>query len=418
MKIYNYLFAFFIAVVGIIFIISCEQKSSDIGLGLMPENDRLDLFADTMAVDCFTVTDFIVSTDERTLSPLGSYVDPIFGYTKAAFVCHTRISSSNVDFSSVNKINKIELQLKYSSFYGNKATSQNVYVARLKKEIYYDSIYYSNFNLNSSEFEVLSSTVLDFNSADSIAKISLPIELAQEFTNSANKNHFIDNNSFIKYFNGLYVFTDPVSSGGCIYSLDLVGSSSAMILYYNDTSKYEFLINSKSAIINMFEHDYSNACTEIKEVIADTSLIKDLCYIQGLGGLKAKIKFPQIANFFDTKNIAINKAQLVITVKAESDENVFLPPPKLTLVAITDDGKYDFLTDYKLNNTYFGGALENKYTYKFNIPFHIQELVNGKTDYGIYLFATDNRTIPYRVVLNANGNSSDRMRLIVYYTKF
>ncbi|HPX76435.1 MAG TPA: DUF4270 family protein [Bacteroidales bacterium] len=418
MQIYNKCLCFFTIIVISIFLFnSCEKKQSNIGLDLIPDSDKLHLYADTIDVNCYTVTDSIVSSDERTLSPLGSYIDPIFGFTKSSFVCHARISSSNVDFSTVSKINSIELHLKYSTTYGDTSTNQTVKVCRLKKEIYFDNDYYSNFTLQPSEYEVLTSETLRFRQ-DSLAKIKLPDELAQEFIN-ADKTNFINNTTFIEFFNGLYVYTDSVSSDGCIYSINLIHPDSKMVMYYNDSLQYDFLINSKSAIINMFEQDYTNANSDITNVLADSTLLLDNCYIQSLAGLKAKIYFPQIIDYFDTiKNVAINKAQLVITLKLNTDENVFLPPPKLALVAITEDGKYDFLTDYKLNNSNFGGTLENKITYKFNIPFHIQELVNGKTDTGIYLFANDNRTIPYRVVLNANGASEDRMKLEVYYSLY
>lgn len=418
MRIYNkYLCFFTLIVIGMFLFNSCEKKQSNIGLDLISDSDKLHLYADTVDVKCYTVTDSVVSSDERTLSPLGSYFDPIFGFTKASFVCHARISSSNVDFSSVSKINGIELHLKYSSTYGDTSTNQTINVCRLKKEVYFDTDYYSNFTLQPSEYDVLASETLSFGK-DSLTKIKLPNELAQEFVNS-DINNFINNTTFIEYFNGLYVYTDPVSSNGCIYSINLIHPDSKMVMYYNDSLEYEFLINSKSAIINMYEHDYTNAHSDILSVLADSTLLLDKCYIQSLAGLKAKIHFPQIIDYFGTiKNVAINKAQLVITLKADTDENIFLPPPKLALVAINENGKYDFLTDYKLNNSNFGGALENKFTYKFNIPFHIQELVNGKADNGIYLFASDNRTIPYRLVLNANGASKDRMKLEVYYSLY
>lgn len=399
---------------------SCNDDNTEIGLNILPGSDKIGLFADTLDVDCFTVTDYKVSTDERTLSPLGSYHDPIFGFTKAGFVCHVRTSTSNVKFDSVvENINSLELHLKYSSFYGDVNASQTVNVYRLKKEIYFDSVYYSDFTLSPSQYELLTSTALQFNAADSIIKIVLPLELAQDFVNPANVSKFVDNTAFIKYFNGLYVTTGDVASGGCIFSLNLIDADSKMVLNYNDTASYDFYINNKSAIINMFEHDYSTASAEIQAAIADTSVLRELCYVQSLGGLKTKIKFPDLENYFDTTNIAINKAQLVVTVKNGTGNGTYAPPPKMTLVAITESGTYDFITDYKLNNGNFGGSLDSdEYTYRFNIPFHIQEIINGNEDYGIYLFATDNRTIPYRAVIVGNDDSENSMKLELYYSKF
>ena len=151
----------------------------------------------------------------------------------------------------------------------------------MKKEVYFDTDYYSNFTLQPSEYDVLASETLSFGK-DSLTKIKLPNELAQEFVNS-DINNFINNTTFIEYFNGLYVYTDPVSSNGCIYSINLIHPDSKMVMYYNDSLEYEFLINSKSAIINMYEHDYTNAHSDILSVLADSTLLLDKCYIKSAG---------------------------------------------------------------------------------------------------------------------------------------
>ncbi len=398
---------------------SCNQEDSDIGLGIIPGSDKLQLCVDTIDVDCFTVTDNLISTDERTLSPLGSYNDPIFGFSKASFVCQARISSSNVDFSGVDEVNSLELHLRYSSHYGDSAAVQMVNVYRLKKDIYIDSTYYSSFSLQPSEYELLASAPVYFDPADSLMKIDLPLTLAESFIDEANSEHFVDNTTFYEFFKGFYVTTDNLSTGGCVFSLNLIDADSKMIMYYNDTSSYNFYINSKCAIINMFEHDYTGASPDVLAAFADTTALNDFCYVQSLGGLKTKIKFPDLMAVFDSSNIAINKANLIVKVKSGTNETSYAPPPKMTLVVVLENGKYDFITDYKVNNTHFGGVLgSDEYTYTFNIPFHIQELVNGNVDYGIYLFAADNRTMPYRAVIHGNDDSDSSMKLEIYYTKY
>jgi len=399
--------------------LSCNQEDSEIGLSIIPGSDKIQLYIDTVSVDCFTVRDDNISTDERTLSPLGSYNDPVFGFSKASFVCHARISSNNVDFDTVQVINSLKLHLKYNSFYGDPSTAQTVNVYRLKKDIYVDSVYYSEFSLAPSEYEILCSAPMSFNEDDSIMTIELPLDLAESFVDDANSTHFVDNTTFINFFKGFYVSTENLTTGGCIFSLNLVDADSKMALYYNDSAVYNFYINSKSAIVNMFEHDYSTAIPEIQEALNDTTVTHDFCYVQSMGGLKTKIKFPQLMSVFDSTNIVINKAQLKLVIKSGSGEDIFEPPPKMTLVAILESGKYDFITDYKVNNLYFGGSLgADTYTYTFNIPFHIQELISGNEDYGIYLFAVDNRTKPYRSIIHSGDGSDNSMKLELYYSKY
>ncbi|MDD4216619.1 MAG: DUF4270 family protein [Bacteroidales bacterium] len=396
---------------------SCQNEDSPIGLGILPGSDKIELFCDTIDVKCITVSDMNIATDERSLASLGSFFDPVFGFSKASFICQTRISSNNVDFSVVETINSIELHLKYSFHYGDSSTNQNVKIYRLLNDVFIDSVYYAHYKPEPSSLEPLIAVELNVPKTDSIVKIQLPISLAQEFKD-ADLANFVDNEAFIKYFKGLYVTTEDVTGGGCIYNFNLYDSDSRMIMNYNDSLSYEFYINSKSACINMFEHDYSSATPEIQALVADSTVVGDFCYLQSLGGLRTKLFFPELQTLFDSSNIAINKARLILNLDGGYDEEVFLAPPKTTLVSILESGKYDFLTDYKVNSPNFGGEKKSDNSYSFNIPFYIQELVNGNTDYGLYLFAIENRTKPYRAIINNKPDDSKSIKLEIYYSKY
>lgn len=397
---------------------SCQNEESPIGLGIIPGSDQMELFCDTFNVRAYTVSDLNIATDERSLATLGSYVDPVFGFSKASFICQTRISSNNVDFSDVVKLNSLELHLKYDFHYGDIQTAQTLNIYRLLNDVYIDSVYYASYKPELSDLELLTTLSLDVPMEDSLLKITLPIELAQEFID-ADSTNFTDNDAFIQYFKGFYLTTENLAADGCIYSFDLYDSDSRMMLYFNDSLDYEFYINTKSAAFNMFEHDYSLASADIQTAVADSTGLYDYCYVQSLGGLKTKLFFTDLDTLLSSSNIAINKAQLTISIQDNYNEQVYVAPPKMTLVAVLENGKYDFLTDYKVNSTKFGGDMDTDYyTYTFNIPFHIQELINGNTDYGLYLFATENRTKPYRVILNNKDGDKNAIKLEIYYSKY
>lgn len=398
---------------------SCENEESEIGLGLIPGSDMMELLTDTIGCECYTVNDFKISTDERTLATLGSYMDPDFGLTKASFLFQTRISSNNVDFSGVETVNSIELHLKYNFHYGDFDSDHTVNIYRMLSDVYIDSTYYSDYKPTVSDIELLTSVNLDISEEDSLFTINLPIELANEFIDANNSEYFVDNDVFYEFFKGFYITTENVSSGGCIYDFNLYDSESRMMLYYNDSLEYEFYINTNSATFNMFEHDYSTASTELQDALADTTQLFDKVFVQSLGGLKTKIFFPELETLFDSTNIAINKAKLTVKLEEGYNETVYVAPPKLTLVAILESGSYDFVTDYKVNITNFGGEFNETYnSYSFNIPFHIQELVNGNTDYGLYLFATDNRTKPYRAIIDNSQAENMGIQLEIFYSKY
>lgn len=396
---------------------SCENEDSAIGLGIIPGSDMMELFCDTINVQCYTVFDNNISTDERSLATVGSYMDPEFGFTKASFLCQTRISSNNVDFSDVEQIESLELHLKYDFHYGDKTTAQTLNVYKLLNDVYIDSTYYSDYKPEATDLELLTSISLNIPEEDSLLVITLPIELANEFI-STDSSNFADNDAFIEFFKGFYITTEDVSAGGCIYDFNLYDADSRMMMYFNDTLEYEFYINTKSATFNMFEHDYSMASADVQAAIADTTQLYNSCYIQSLAGLKTKLYFPELETLFDSTNIAINKAKLILNLE-NYNETVYVTATDMAMVSILEDGMFDFVTDYKLNTANFGGEFNSTdNTYSFNIPFHIQELVNGNTDNGLYLFSSENRTKPYRSIINNNQSDGEGIQLEIYYSKY
>lgn len=137
-------FPIYLALISALFFSSCEMEPSEIGLNLQPGSDRMDLFIDTLEVETYTVLDDSIASDERTLSPLGSYYDPLFGFVKADFFTHLRLSTANVKFSEVvNTADSLMLHLYYTGYYGDTTTPQTIRVYRvLNTDIYTDSVYY------------------------------------------------------------------------------------------------------------------------------------------------------------------------------------------------------------------------------------------------------------------------------------
>ncbi|MCF0206895.1 MAG: DUF4270 family protein, partial [Bacteroidales bacterium] len=267
----------------------------------------------------------------------------------------------------------------------------------------------------SNEYEDLASQELSFGS-DSVIKIDLPSNLISEIVNYSTS---LDNDQFVALFNGLYITTEVNSGSGCIYCLDLIGSKSKMVLSYTKDGaekSYDFVISDNSARINMYYHDYSSANQDLQNALEDTTKPYKQCYIQGLGGLKTKIKFPELTSIFDSTNIIINRAQIQFSVNTEFEDDKYPLPNAMSMTRILDSGLFDFLEDYKSNSKYFGGKLDkDTKTYTFNIPLHLQGLQQGQNDNGIYMVANDNRIYPYRAVLN---NGIENVKVIIYYSKY
>ncbi len=405
--------------------VSCkDDDNSPIGTGIMPGSDMMDFKCDTLSVETYITRDSIVETQNRTINPIGVINDQMYGKTEASCAFQAMLSTNNVqlgteiDADNLSGV-KLTLILKYAEKFGNENANMTINVNRLKTDIYYDSVYYENHTFNESEYELLTSQSLVFDS-DSTIKIELPESLVEDFIRT-NETTIWDNTTFVKFFKGFYVTTELAnpSDEGCIYALNLIDSRSLLQLTYKDTCKFDFLINEYSTKINMYRHDYSNASQEVRDALSNPETPTQYCFIQGLGGLKTKIKFPDVLNFADSSNIIINKAQLKVTLKENSQHALLPNPTGLSMTRILNTGLFDFLEDYKSNSNHFGGsfdATDNSYT--FNIPLHLQMLINGETDNGIYMVANDNRITPYRAMLYGGANETNKIKLIVYYSEY
>lgn len=413
------IFQFLILISIFLFLYSCQKDPTDIGLNLQPGSDRMDLFVDTIAVASFTLSQDGIASDERSLSPLGSYADPVFGFVKAGFASQFRLSSSNADFASViENVDSLVLYLKYQDYYGDISVAHQIKVYEFLSNIYTDSTYYSDFTFEESDITILEQIEFVPEQSDSIIRINMPQSLIDRITNPDNISNFVDNDSFYELFKGVLVSVDDQYGPGSVLYLNLLSEDSKMTLHYNDSLTYDFLINSSCARINMFSHDYTMAADELNNVMDDTITPNEFSFTQSMSGPRIKILLPDLAEWADSINFAINKAQLVFSVV--QDDN-FAPPPKMTLVAINSEGLSEFLTDYKVNSTYFGGELdETMHTYTFNIPLYLQELLidTDLQNNGLFLYPMDNRVSANRAKIYGGAHSDNPMQVRIMYSKF
>ncbi|MDR2010603.1 MAG: DUF4270 domain-containing protein [Bacteroidales bacterium] len=407
-------------------LVSCNKDTdSAIGLNIIPGSDKINLYCDTIGVRIFTEKTDKILVDDKILAPVGSYIDPVFGFSKASFASQFKLPVSNVNFSNVQTVDKIALHLKLYSCYGDSLSPQTVKIYRLNTDLDVSETYYSDYQINVAEQEFLTESTLLFNHSDSarIIKIELPIELANDFISSSNTGHFVNDTIFRKFFKGLYITSESVSSGGGIFSFAMMDSNTKIVMTYNDTAEFSFTVDSKVAIVKMFEHDYSSASPELIATLGNPDGLFEYSYIQGLGGMRVKMDFPELARYIEADNISINRARLVLNLKMESQGNEYAPPPKLTIMRkSTSSDEMDYITDQLENSTVFDGAYdETSQTYNFNISLNVQEIVSGYIeDSEIFIMPQSgrNQATPHRSVIYANTGDDLSPRLEIYYSQY
>lgn len=419
------IFSILLLAITIVWISACK-KDSDIGLNTQPGSDKINIvYTDTVEIEAFSVNVDSVASSNNSLALLGSYNDPIFGYSSASFMAQLRLSKIAIDFPANGTFVSLDLIIQTNGFYGNASASQTLEVYELTKRIEKDSTYFSNLNVNDyiNSSQIVGTTLFkpSANTSDSIV-ISLSSALGNKLFYAFDSLYY-NQEYFKNLFYGLYVSVDGQSAGDAIGYFNLLGPKTRMVLKYQNpgestVQEFNFVINSNSARVNVFKHDYQN--TAFYNQITTSAPIQDsVFYVQSIAGVRGLVKVKNAEKWALKNNIAILKAELLLPIENDVDTGTYKIPSKMQLVRINDENKYSFLEDYYLGAQYFDGNYnaEGKY-YKFNIAKYLQRVVTGEIpNYGLILFPENNAVSANRVVLTS-GLNSNKIKLLVSYTKF
>ena len=388
-------------------IIACNKKPENIGLDLVDDNQAVLGFDTTLSVYAYSELEDSVASAGTSINLLGSMQTETFGGLQASFYAHMRLSEVYPDFGDEPVADSMVLTMVYSGYYGNINTMQTFTVHRIIEDtLLRDSAYTSNVFIN-YEAEEIGSLTFTPNPTDTVfldtiataaeLRIPMDLELAQELLD-ADSTNYESSAIFLEFFRGLYVKPAPVAGigEGAILYFDLLNERSSVTLYYQNNSEdslsYEFVINESSARVGKYEHDYSltNDPAFIDDVLSpnpDTATIgKDKLFLQGLGGVKTIVKFPQLQSWADSVALVINEAKLVITSTSYQDE--YAPPDNLILFKLNENGGIAFTEDQsEFTDDYYGGNFNSSSnSYTFRISLYMQNLLLGGPDYGLVLF--------------------------------
>lgn len=238
-------------------------------------------------------------------------------------------------------------------------------------------------------------------------------------------NDLVNNASFTSFMKGLYITTVDSAGNtslapgtGSIVSFNMNSSLSTMTVYYNDSLKYNFTINSSSKKYSRFAHDFTG--TDIEAHLNNTpGRDSTVSYIGSYARTKTKITFPDIKDLTKEGTVVVNKAELEITIENGTEGNFDFPIDQLTLLVIDENGTSVYPPDYFEGIDHYGGLYdETSKTYKFNIARHIHDLLyENQTDYGMYLVANGSAVFANRSVIGSEYNPNARIKLNITYSK-
>jgi hypothetical protein len=411
-------FVFFILVSILVF--SCN-KEDEIGLDLIPQKEMLTLeLCDSILLKSYTVHNDTFSSKNKSLSLIGSYIDPVFGYTAASFLTEIRLSTSTINFESSSYAKSLTLNMVVNGSYGDKAGPTTLKIYKVLKKINTETAY---IVFDENEYVSPESLLTTYtftpseNGQDTLIKVPLPLDFANALL-SYNEVQFDVN------VKGLYVTTESDSSSSILY-INLLSPKSNLDLqyrYYNGqdsiTSNFSYLINSECQRKNIFVHDYIG--TEIEsEILLGENSQSNLNYIQSIRGVNTVIEFPDLKEILQGQNIAVMKAELTLY---ESENYISTPFPacqNLNILVLNDSLEYISIPDIDILGTeYFGGKYVNN-SYVFNVTAYTQGLItrNIYDNSKLIVSGGSNTISANRVVINSGSSETNRIKLKIYYIK-
>lgn len=457
--------------IGLFLFASCKNADT-IGLDIDPASQIQGTLLNTQPITSQTVKENDIITTGLGSHPLGYMVDPIFGKTESSVAMTVVPPAISYDFGSSPVLDSAVLVLNLSpQFYGDTLNSTySIDVFQLTNTITqyksnsiqaHNATLLGNFTKKIFPNTPIKITDIVVGKADTLKKLPAQIRIPLDKTFIQNTilsrlaTDFSTYSKFTEYFKGLYAEINKTTStisptnGGGIAFIDFAGTSSYVQLVYKktnptvgkDTVSVNFPININSGPITAnIKHDYTGTAIQTQLSTPAPVTPYTVSYVQALVGVKTKISFPNLANFTNVYGKAVvNKAELVIDLSAGTYGSPLVAPQRLSLYRwdIAEQPSnlpdHDQASQYNkgdfraLSDPIFGGyydSLKNRYV--FVITSYVQDLIDKKTtDYGTFIAPTQlsqfqitpSASIASRAVLGAFGNSTNRIKLNIYYTK-
>ena len=449
-----------------LFILNSCKNQDNIGLGINSSNQISANLVDTSTVVINTVhEDPVITSGPLGKNPLAYFNDPQFGLTTSAIATDLNLPGNGFSLpSGTIYIDSVRLVLMYADgFYGDSLTSRyKVNVYQLGEKFKTDTTYYNNKHWNVSS-NLLGS--LSFNARThtrikifniitgkpdtlitAVPQIRIPIDPQFINTNlfNASSTTLGSNAIFQTAVKGLYITLDKNGTTGP-GGIFMIKPADSLVVYYKtvngttvDTTSTALPLASFASTIT---HTYPTA---IQTELNDTTSSRGIMYLQGLGGLRARVSLPNLLsnlrnNFLKKdSDIVLNRAELVITPISGSGIP-YVPLPKITMYTLdiahqrtyVQDATASTVDPRALGESTFGGyysrTLQN---YHFIITAYCQDLMTKKTkDYGTYIAPVDTTNTTSvditatpqvgarTIAIGANAGSPYRIKLNVIYTK-
>lgn len=420
---------------------SCKKSPNTIGNNLIDGENYIGVYhTDSLPVVCHSIVDSI-GTKNVSYALLGSMKDPVFGTTDAGFYTQLHLSSTDHRYGNNPVLDSLVLQLYLYGYYGDTTTLQTVHVYEMTDTLSATASYYNYSDMptdftdhaNGYQFAPRPQTTKVILANDTVNRPVIRIPLSQELGNkimNLDSTAYTNPDTFKEFFKGLHVTTETVNENGAVCYIGLTNNTySQLQLYYheaetpNKSMRYDFYVTSNDVFFNRFNHDYTqgDAAFVDQVVNGNQALGQQTVYLQGMGGIKTFLKFPDLEHLADTLegcHIVINEAKLVIPAQGLYEDTVtYKAPTNYYLVSLNNDGTNSILPDFSEGAGYYGGTYSSKTkSVFFRISEYAEDVILGvKPNNGLYLGINGAAYNAARWIIGG-PEAEDRLHLEVTYS--
>lgn len=420
----------FLIFFSILLLLSACDKQEDFDLKTTPPGESFDVAADTVALRLSTEAQEPIKSSNLSHDVIGQFHDPALGVTTATLHAQLRLEQFDAKFGTSPKVDSAVLYLRYSGtsdFTGKLSSVQTWKVYELEDNLE-NKDYFSNSAIQ-HQSTVIGTYTGAFDPADTLLRINIEKTFATKIL-SLNESAFKDNNSFLGQIKGIAIVPENTSLAegeGAIIYFQLRDSKSRLSIFYNDSARFNLVVNSESVRVNTFSHDYTGKGIKLNDTTADK------VYLQAAGGLKLKVEIPGLAEIAKNNNLALHQAKIIFP-KYENDPSGYATPPVVLLYPRNEKGENEF-TNKEFNQEFndnllpgYGGKWNNnEKNYSFIVTGYVQNLLArykndpnySNRDYGMNLFVpADNPLSVQRVILaNRSSVGGAKPKLLLIFTK-
>ena len=400
----------------------CTKPETDIGLGLQPESELLDVvFTDTATVELVTFVEDSLRTSRLSTGLVGQVFVPDFCQLDASVATQLRLSATDVNFGPNAVADSMFLQLHYTGDHYGRLTPMSFSVQPLADSLSVSADLYSNATIETTEDEWVdwsagpldlrptSEVILTEDTLPPTLRIPLRLDVAQTILD-LDTTTFDNNAAWFDHLQGLLI--QRSTTGGGVVAFDTNSGLSVLRIHYhndNDTLAYDFLISPLSARVNLFEHEFVGALGLAANNPAEEFVPgNDNVYVMSASGSKVRLRFPHLESFVDSAGVlpTVLRAQLVVPVDGSfSDKPIPAQEQLFVQVKRADGTLVPTPDDEQSSPVPVGGAYDAQLdAYVFNLTSTVQRLIKGEFDDGdLYIVSNRSGVSVASVVLRGTG---------------